>query len=245
MQPTCLQGFGGQGLVSMRVSSSENGGTPTDRWMVFVKGKSQSKIRIIAFMIQVSQGLVSMSRYVSHHPTILRIFHLQQIYLSFGDVKQIPQAVGTSIPPWPEAAYTRNDMQDFCRMLKARSKSASDVGWWLQDDLDQLWRSALENDEVEWNDTTLQSFLLQIDHCADILTSLPGICERVLQMKIATTSRSNSQNPGKAVEIRSSSNRVYYLSTILNGEDCNCAIKFGGESWKDSWEIVPMARNSE
>ena len=128
-------------------------------------------------------------------------------------------------------------------MLKARSRSASDVGWWLQEDLEALWARAVNDDEVDWNEP-LQSFLLQIESCGDILKTLPHICERVLKMKIETTSQSNSQNPRKAVEIRSSTNKVYYLSTFVNGEDCNCAIKFGGESWKDSMENAVRAANS-
>ena len=130
-------------------------------------------------------------------------------------LRSAAQLVMASNDQWPEAAYTSNDMQAFCKMLKARSKSASDVGWWLHHDLDELWNRARTNDEVEWNDTTLQSFLLQIDQCGDILTSLPDFCERVLKMKIET-----------------------------NGEDCNCAIKFGGESWKDSMENAVRAANS-
>ena len=158
-------------------------------------------------------------------------------------LRSAAQLVMASNDLWPEAAYTKNDMEAFCNMLKARSRSASDVGWWLQEDLEALWNRAVKDDEVDWNEP-LQSFLLQIEYCADILTTLPHICERVLKMKIETTSRSNSQNPRKAVEIRSSTNKVYYLSTFVNGEDCNCAIKFGGESWKDSMENAVRAANS-
>ncbi|CAE7579943.1 unnamed protein product [Symbiodinium sp. CCMP2592] len=138
-------------------------------------------------------------------------------------------------PKWPACAFSREDAERFCEMLAAAHGPAY-VDDTLNDVLQKLFLKALKDYEMDENTSNggLQSSLWQIRDCQS-LEMLPSLCQNIHDMKIAKESEVNKSNPTKAVEISGKQKAGnYYLSTTVNGRGCNCAVKFGGEKWKET-----------
>ena len=146
---------------------------------------------------------------------------------------------------WPNCAYTFEDVMAFCQMLTAQSSTASVIDG-LEEDLQKLWTRAYNNDELEsFRTCECDSHLVQIEKLDDILDPLPGLLEKVFDMKKRKEAEVNSQNPEKAIEIRSKGNaNVHYHSTVINGGYCTCPITFGGEVYKEAREQSVRGANS-
>ena len=116
----------------------------------------------------------------------------------------------------------------------------------LEEDLQKLWTRAYNNDELEsFRKEQCDSHLVQIEKLDDVLDPLPGLLEKVFDMKKRKKGEVNLQNPEKAIEIRSKgSANVHCHSTVINGGYCTCPITFGGEVYKEAREQSVRGANS-
>ena len=140
-------------------------------------------------------------------------------------------------PEWPACAFSRKDAQRFCEML-AEAHGPANVDDTLNVDLQNVFQRSLKDQEMDWDASKdgLQSSLWQIRDCPS-LKKLPLLCQSIHDMKIEKEREINPHNPRKAVEIMGRQGAgVYYHSTTVNGRDCNCAVKFGGEKWRETQE---------
>ena len=88
----------------------------------------------------------------------------------------------------------------------------------------------------EKDDRQSRSSIVQIEDCGEVLNDLPQILNSVFQMKMNKEAEVNCNRPEKCLEIARDARTVYYHSTIINGNSCNCPVIFGGEYWKEAQE---------
>ena len=100
------------------------------------------------------------------------------------------------------------------------------------------------NELEEKDEKQCRSCLVQIEDCGLILNDLPQLLNRVFQMKMNKEREVTCNRPEKCTELRSAAKNIYYHSTIINGNNCNCPFTFGGESWKEAQEKSVRAANN-
>ena len=142
----------------------------------------------------------------------------------------------SAVQSWPSCASEWQDVVKFCNMLTGKSRSAKIVD--LTDSLEELWTRAKFYGEMP---NKCMSHLFQIEACDDILSGLPELLQKVFDMKVRKEREVNVCHPQKAIEIRKGQSKVYYHSSVINGNECNCPITFGGEAWKETQETVVRA----
>ena len=123
-------------------------------------------------------------------------------------------------------------------MLIGKSRTAQIVD--LTNSLKELWGRAQHYGEMHTNETC-NSHLFQVEACDDILSGLPELLQKVFDMTVRKEREVNVCHPQKAIEIRKGQSKVYYHSSVINGNECNCPITFGGEAWKETQETVVRA----
>ena len=107
----------------------------------------------------------------------------------------------------------------------------------LNEDLQKLLDMADRAFELEDKDERqCRSSIVQIEDCGEVLDDLPQILNTVFKMKMRKEAEVNCHRPEKGLEIARDARTVYYHSTIINGNSCNCPFIFGGESWKEAQE---------
>lgn len=148
-------------------------------------------------------------------------------------------AMESAVQSWPSCASEWQDVLKFCNMLTGKSRSAKIVD--LSDRVSELWTRAKFNGELPNSEEECMSHLFQIEDCDDVLSGLPELLQKVFDMKVRKEREVNVCHPQKAIEIRKGQSKVYYHSSVINGNECNCPITFGGEAWKETQETVVRA----
>ena len=146
---------------------------------------------------------------------------------------------------WPQCAYSYSEVQLFSQMLAKGCPESVIENPALNQELTDLLTAADKSFELEDKDEKqCRSCLVQIEGCGKILNELPQLLNSVFQMKIKKEMEVNCNRPEKCLEIRRDAKNIYYHSTIINGNNCNCAFTFGGESWKEAQEKSVRAANN-
>ena len=138
---------------------------------------------------------------------------------------------------WPQCAYSYTEVQSFSRMLRKACPRSVIKNPALNEELQKLLdMAAFDHQLQDKDDRQSRSSILQIEECGEVLNELPEILNSVFKMKMAKEAEVNCHRPEKCLEIARDARTVYYHSTIINGNSCNCPIIFGGESWKEAQE---------
>ena len=146
---------------------------------------------------------------------------------------------------WPQCAYSYSEAQSFSSMLRKKCPRSVIKNPRLNDDLQKLLdMAALDSQLEDKDDRQSRSSLLQIEDCGEVLNELPEILNSVFKMKMAKEAEVNTHRPEKCLEIDRDARTVYYHSTIINGNSCNCPCIFGGESWNEAQETSVRAASN-
>lgn len=146
---------------------------------------------------------------------------------------------------WPQCAYSLAEVQAFSSMLRKKCEKSVIRNPRLYEELQNLLNAAALDSQLDQNaERTSRSSLVQIEECDEVLNELPGILNSVFRMKVAKEREVNQARPEKCLEIARDRSTVYYHSTIINGNSCNCPFIFGGESWKEAQEKSVRAANN-
>ena len=132
---------------------------------------------------------------------------------------------------WPQCAYSLAEVQAFSSMLRKKCENSVIRNPRLHEELQNLLNAAALDSQLDQNaERTSRSSLVQIEDCDEVLNELPGILKSVFRMKVGKGGRGEpGTRPEKCLEIARDRSTVYYHSTIINGNSCNCPFIFGGE----------------
>ena len=146
---------------------------------------------------------------------------------------------------WPQCAYSYSEVQSFSSMLRKKCTRSVIRNPRLNEELQNLLDAAAFDSQLDDSaERQSRSSLVQIEDCGEVLNELPDILNSVFRMKVAKEAEVNSARPQKCLEIARDAKTVYYHSTIINGNSCNCPFIFGGESWKEAQEKSVRAANN-